>query len=373
MTALAHGVGARHDLPLPLDLVLQGAAVALLASFLALGLLWTSPRFTPAEPGPGGPAPAEPGPGRAWWPVRALVAVGLLFVPAAAWPHLVFVLLWVGVPVLSALVGPVWRVLNPLRLVLLVTRDRPYPERLGHWPAALGLLVFTWVELVEPRALPWFLVAHAAVNLAGGFAFGRAWFERADGFEVFSTLLGGLSPLRGNPFRALAATPVRPGLVAVVAVLLGSTAFDGLGSAPEWERLGVPDALGLVAAVGLVAGSYLLACRAFGGELAHSLVPIVAGYVVAHYFSLLVVEGQRAVALLVGAGGFTPATALAAPVVVASVQVGAVLAGHLLAVVSAHDRALRLLPVQRHLTGQVPLLVLMVGYTSGGLALLFAG
>ncbi|QFZ17933.1 hypothetical protein [Saccharothrix syringae] len=362
MTALAHGVGARHDLPLPLDLVLQGAAVALLASFLALGLLWTEPRFSAV--------PDEEGRDR--WPVRAAVAVGLLLVPAAAWPHLVFVLLWVGVPVLSVLVGPVWRVLNPLRLATRFSLGRAYPERLGHWPAAVGLFAFTWVELVEPDALPWFLVAHAAVGVAGGVVFGSTWFERADGFEVFSTLLGRLSPLRGNPFRRLVATPVRPGLVAVVAVLLGSTAFDGLGSAPSWERLGVPDALGLLGAVLLVAGTYLLACRAFGGRLAHSLVPIVAGYVVAHYYSLLAVEGQRAVALLVGATGFVPDDAPAAPLLVASVQVGAVLAGHLLGVVAAHDRALRLLPPQRHLTGQVPLLVLMVGYTSGGLALLFA-
>ncbi len=363
MTALAHGVGARHDLPLPVDLVLQGSAVALLASFLALGLLWTGPRFSAVEPGPG----------RDWWPLRLLVAVGLVLVPAQAWPHLVFVLVWVGVAVLSMLLGPVWRVVNPLRLAARVTLGRAYPERLGHWPAALGLLAFTWVELVSPDALPWFLVAHAVVNVAGGVVFGGTWFERADGFEVFSTLLGRLSPLRGNPFRALVATPVRPGLVAVVAVLLGSTAFDSVGSSPTWERLSVPDTIGLVAAVALVAGSYLAACRSFGGELAHSMVPIVAGYVVAHYFSLLAVEGQRAVALLFGITGFTPDDTVAPPVLVASVQVGAVLAGHLLAVVSAHDRALRLLPPGRHLTGQVPLLVLMVGYTSGGLALLFAG
>jgi hypothetical protein len=362
MTVLAHGVGARHDLPLPLDLVLQGAAVALLASFLALGLLWTTPRFEAAAPAAG----------RDWWPVRLLVAVGLFLVPAQAWPHLVFVLLWVGVAVLSMLVGPVWRVLNPLRLAARVTLGRPYPERLGHWPAALGLLAFTWVELVEPAALPWFLVAYAAVNVAGGVVYGGTWFERADGFEVFSTLLGRLSPLRGNPFRALVAIPVRPGLVAVVAVLLGSTAFDSIGDTPTWARLSVPDAVGLVAAVAVVAGSYLLACRSFGGRLAHSLVPIIAGYVVAHYFSLLIVEGPRAVALLFGVTGFTPDTTLAAPVVVASVQVGAVLAGHLLAVVAAHDRTLRLLPPQKQLTGQAPLLVLMVGYTSGGLALLFA-
>ncbi|CCH29760.1 hypothetical protein ABZ816_14530 [Actinosynnema sp. NPDC047251] len=364
MTFLAHGVGERHDLPLPLDLVLQGAAVALLASFLALGLLWTTPRFTPR---------AERA-SREWWPVQVLILAALPFVPGQAWPHLVFVLLWVGLAVVSMLFGPVWRVVNPLRLAARVTLGRAYPERLGHWPAALGLLVFTWVELVEPHALPWFLLGYAVVNVAGGVVFGRTWFERADGFEVYSTLLGRLSPLRGNPFRTLVATPVRPGLVAVVAVCLGSTAFDSIGATPTWARLApVPDWLGLVLAVAVVAGSFTAACRRTSGDLAHSLIPIVAGYVVAHYYSLLVVEGQRAVALLFGTRDFTPVDTPAAPVVVASVQIGAVLTGHLLAVVSAHDRALRLLPGRQHLTGQVPLLVLMVGYTSGGLALLFAG
>ncbi|MBW4717061.1 hypothetical protein [Saccharothrix obliqua] len=365
MTAvLAHGVGERHDLPLPLDLVLQGAAVALLASFLALGVLWRQPRFTPRPAGP----PRE------WWPLRVLVLLALPFVPANAWPHLVFVLFWVGVAVASVLFGPVWRVVNPLRLAARWSLSRPYPERLGHWPAAAGLLVFTWVELVEPGALPWFLVGYAVLGVAGGVVFGPVWFERADGFEVYSTLLGALSPVRGNPFRALAAVPVRPGLVAVAAVCLGSTAFDSIGSTPAWARLSpVPQWVGLVAAVGLVAGGYLLACRAFGGALAPTLLPIIAGYVVAHYYSLLVVEGQRAVALLLGRTDHVPDTTLAGPVTVACVQVVAVLAGHLVAVVAAHDRSLRLLPPERHLTGQVPLLLLMVGYTAGGLALLFAG
>jgi hypothetical protein len=63
----------------------------------------------------------------------------------------------------------------------------------------------------------------------------------------------------------------------------------------------------------------------------------------------------------------------AEPGIVAAVQVLAVLAGHLIGVVAAHDGALRLLPPRQHLTGQTPLLLLMVGYTAGGLALLFAG
>ena len=45
--------------------------------------------------------------------------------------------------------------------------------------------------------------------------------------------------------------------------------------------------------------------------------------------------------------------------------------GHVLAVIAAHDRAVKLLPKRHQLTGQLPLLVVMVGFTIGGLYLLF--
>jgi hypothetical protein len=49
-----------------------------------------------------------------------------------------------------------------------------------------------------------------------------------------------------------------------------------------------------------------------------------------------------------------------------------VVLGHVLGVVSAHDRAIRLLPRQHQLVGQLPLLVVMIAFTVGGLTLLFA-
>ena len=53
----------------------------------------------------------------------------------------------------SALFGDVFRAFNPWRAIgrVLPRRDglRPYPERLGRWPAAIGLLVFTWIELAS--------------------------------------------------------------------------------------------------------------------------------------------------------------------------------------------------------------------------------
>ena len=60
------------------------------------------------------------------------------------------------------------------------------------------------------------------------------------------------------------------------------------------------------------------------------------------------------------------------PTFVATVKVLAVVTGHVLGVVAAHERAVRLLPVRHQLTGQLPLLFAMVGFTVGGLYLLFA-
>lgn len=118
------------------------------------------------------------------------------------------------------------------------------------------------------------------------------------------------------------------------------------------------------------------------GEFAHTLVPIVAGYVVAHYWSLLILVGQETVARLsdpLGVGADWLGTrdleingTLADPNLVAVLQVTAIVTGHVLGVVLAHDRALRLLPRRHFLAGQTPLMLVMVAYTVGGLLLLFA-
>ncbi len=59
------------------------------------------------------------------------------------------------------------------------------------------------------------------------------------------------------------------------------------------------------------------------------------------------------------------------PRTIALVQVGAIVLGHVLGVVVAHDRAVRELP-RRATLGQVPLVLVMVAFTVGGLALLLS-
>lgn len=434
---LAHGVGSREDLPIPFAYALSGAAVALLVSFLALGLLWREPRLDPERAGRPLPQPiAAALDSRALRAtLRVLGAAATAYVLVAAvlgrddalnpTAGTVYVLVWIGVPLLSVLIGPVWRLINPVRTLHLVlarligTRPQdglaPLPARLGYWPAAASLLAFVWLELVAPQSttlpvLRTFIAAYVAVHLLAATYWGSRWFDRGDGMEVLSSLAGRLSPLgrRGdgrlvlrNPLAGVAGIPARPGLYAVVGVLLGSTAYDSFSSSPRWVTLlqdgplspEVTGTLGLLGAVSLVtaafAGAAALSVRGSGmpaatagAQLAHSIVPIVMGYLVAHYWSLLVLVGQQTVGQLsdpLGTGadwlgtadrGVDPA--LADPALVSVIQVVAVVTGHVLGVVLAHDRAVRMLPRERAISGQVPLLVLMVGYTVGGLWLLFA-
>ena len=438
---LAHGIGGRSDLPIPFELAVVASAFVLVVSFVLLAFLWPRPRL--GRPGAGWALPA--GVARvldsaaARWAVRLVGLAFFGYVAVAAvlgkddalnpTAGVVYVLFWVGtVAFASALLGPVWRWVNPMRTLYLLGCSLlrhdprsgllPYPGGLGSWPAAAGLLGFAWLELVAPQrdTLPvlraWF-GAYFLVMLVGAVVFGSAWFDRADGFQVASQLYGRLSVLgrRGsdrrwvlrNPLDGIAATPVLPGLAATVCVMLGSTIYDSGANSTLWIRftqsgvLGTVAAgtLGLVGAVLLVFALYLGAVAlagSLGGDseqlrelpalFAPSIVPIALGYAVAHYYSLLVLTGQQVVGELadplgtganfLGLGGRALLTGWVQPTFVASLQVAAIVVGHVLGVVLAHDRAVGLFPRSRAVAGQIPLLVLMVMFTVSGLLLLFA-
>lgn len=433
---LAHGIGSRADLPLPFLAAVVGAAVVLVVTFALLGLLWRAPRLGGGDAGRPLPATVARFLDSRW--LRgALAVIGAVF---AIWtltalvlgpqdarnatPFVVYVLLWVGLVPLSLVLGPAtWRRLNPLRslhaLVCRVARIdpaeglRPEPAW-GWWPGAVALASFVWLELVVPDStevgtLRTAIGLYAAVQLLAAFLWGSGWFARGDAFEVWSSLYGRLAVLgRRDDGRLVLRSPLagldqlRPdrGLVAVVVVMLGGTAFDSLVEHPRYvaaaQAAGLPrvvvDTAGLLATLTLVAAMYVAATLAAGrvsrgapgapAAFAHSVVPIALGYVVAHYYSLLVLEGQNAFVRLsdplgngtdlLGLADRAADASLVAPGIVSTVQVSSIVAGHVLGVVLAHDRAVRLFPPRRAVAGQLPLLVLMVAYTCGGLLLLFA-
>jgi hypothetical protein len=423
---LAHGLGGSTDLPIPLSYALIGAAWALTFTFAVVALAWRRPRFDPDKPGrplPSWVTTVVDASATRWAvAIAALlfavwVAIAGLFGPQDArnpLPGVFYVLLWVGLVALSLAVGPVWRAISPVRTLHRFLGERSlglrYPERAGYWPAAAGLFAFVWLELASPDpgslgAIRFWLLGYFVVTLAGALCFGRRWCARADPFEVYSVVASRLSVFRrngdgriaiGNPFDHLPSLPVRAGTVAVLAVLLGSTAFDSFSASPQWRGF-VDDhtdsvatatllrTAGLLMFAGVVAGTFWLAARATGGVdaqrrrelpglMAHSLIPIVIGYVFAHYLTYLVERGQQTVFLLFGLRDVEVHYVLSMhPSVLASIKVACVVAGHIAAVIAAHDRALRLLPAGHQLTGQLAMMLVMVGYTFTGLYLLFGG
>lgn len=434
---LAHGIGGAKDLPISPELAIAGATAALVISFTVLAVAWRTPRYDAATSGR--PAPpwlsdiVDSTRWRVLW--RVLGFALFLYVGAAAifGEDLVinpvlgvfYVWWWVGLVPLSLLFGPVWKAISPVRTINLAfaklsgsdpdTGLFTYPERLGHWPAAVGLYAFVWLELVYPYStelgpVRLWVAAYVAVMLVGGALFGNAFYVRADPFEVYSTLVSRLSVwgrrdgqlLVRSPLANLDATPVRPGLVAVVAVLFGSTAFDSFKDSATWIKFVqgedldsyLADNLALLAfclGVGAIfaAGTMLtglgddLRRRELPNLFAHSVVPIVVGYVVAHYLRYFVEVGQLTLiqlsdpfsngSNLLGTGNWDVNYWLGYhPTLLANVKVLAVVAGHVLGVIAAHDRAVRILPPRHQLTGQLPLLLAMVAFTVGGLYLLFS-
>jgi hypothetical protein len=99
----------------------------------------------------------------------------------------------------------------------------------------------------QPRVLLLFFLVYGVVHLVASALFGAAWFDRADAFEAYSSLAGRLAPLGRrddgrlvwrNPFDGLDGLRLEPGLVAVVCVWLGSTAYDGFSRSVVWGGVG---------------------------------------------------------------------------------------------------------------------------------------
>ncbi len=445
--ALAHGLVGRQDLPIPRWLFAWGAAAVLVVSFVALTVLWPRARLEGASERRVLRVPVA---------LEVLCgAVGVVAFAAVVYagfagtqtgtanlaPTVIYVLFWVGLPVLSVLGGDVFAAFNPWRALARAAAwiaarggarlpaPMPYPPRLGHWPAALGILAFVWVELVyrgrdDPSSLAVLALVYAAIQLVGMSLYGIGpWTRAADAFAVYFHLFSLLSPLHWRRRTLVSRPPLAgatrlaagAGTVALLCVMIGTTSFDGFSQSELWASQIAPDLLGrfvdlgfsqqtaleltftigLLGAVGFVSGLYRLGAlgmRSVGGghgagelaaRFAHSLVPIALAYVVAHYFSLLVYQGQ-AIAFLVsdplGDGSDLFGTASATidyraigATAIWYVQVAALVIGHVAGLTLAHDRALVLYRRVRDASrSQYWMLAVMIAFTSLGLFLLSA-
>jgi len=427
---IAHGIGGRADLPIPLPVILIGAAAVLVITFVALILLWTRPRLQD------GPAYGAPGTSV---PVRGLLATlgvsGLALVGAQVIPPLigvereavrptialvmVWVVFWLVVPFAGALVGNWYTDLNPWRTLArtfgIGRMERAgFVAKVGLWPASLVFLAFAWFELIssvsgDPTALGIAALGYTALLVVSMGLLGReTGLATMDFFTPYNRLISSISPLGRNHrgqvvwrgwLASLAVVPQWPGLWFFVVTMIGTVSYDG-ASGTDWFRSvtgGLSDTtVGqtflLLASVNIIALAYYGAASAAASfsdgrwsarqvarRFAHTLVPIALAYAIAHYFTLILFEGQQLIAAvsdpfgvgwdLFGTADYRVEFFVRSSTPIWLAQVAFIVGGHLVGVVLAHDRSLRDFG-RDAARSQYAMLVLMIALTSLGLLIL---
>ncbi len=277
----------------------------------------------------------------------------------------------------------------------------------------------------RPRALAWLILAYSALTWAGMALFGRTlWRDRAEAFSVVFGLLARFAPTAGGDGRwwlrppavgLLTTRPVGGGTLAVVLLVLTTVTFDGLLETPAWrdlldwiaasgslrpallwlrglgfDLLVVIETLALLllplaflAALLLVSAAMAWSAGSSGRRLASwtvarwfilSLVPIAIAYHLSHYLSYLLIAGQHVIPLasdpfgwgwdLFGTAGYDIDLGIVDARAIWITSVAAIVIGHVYAVYLAHVTAFRAFGERRAaLRSQVPMTVLMVGYT----------
>jgi hypothetical protein len=463
MPTTAHALRGAFTLPVPLGLYLLGAGATVAVSFIVAVLVVRPAGSVPSYPTrPVSPRLASRSLvalqviGLAWW--FGTIVLGLVADPISRFPAVLFWIgIWVGLPIVSVLIGNPWPAMSPFRTLFSgLERAAPligftrldaglrYPAVLGRWPATALLAGGVWAELILPdRAAPTtlavLLVGYTVFTLVGMILFGRvAWLRNAELFEVYLGWFGRVGPIGRRVVEpdtcdgcseacdpahcvdcsecATAADPgerrpeLRPwfaGLTEVgstgwsdaafIVLVLSAVTYDGLqetapfGTAMNFlfpALLPVIGALNTVLVVQTILllalwlsflGVFVLASwltlrlhdpdfqaprlGSVVGAYAATLLPIAGGYLVAHYLTQ-VMQGVAWIPILIA----DPLSTVAPPLdwmpisAVWYLSVGAIVLGHVAAVVLAHRRALRD-SARRPILAGLPLVLLMIGYT----------
>lgn len=441
----AHAFGQKYTLPLPFWLYLYGAAAALIVSFLIIGYFFNQsrrdfkyPRLLLFKINIQSSLVTILKIISIFF-FLLTIATGILGIDSSfsnfnmTFFWLIFLL---GFTYLTALVGNLWSTVNPWKILvelgetLIGEESRgifKYPQKLSYWPAFVFYFLLIWFELVggtTPAKLSLLIVQYTLINFAGVIAIGKKnWFCYCEFFSVFFNLISKVSPIEAisgkiylrPPFVGLVNDRAKHfSLLMFILFMLSSTAFDGFSSTIPWLRLsyrletvvggllgenslltfqGVKT-LGLAASPIIFLYIYLAlitlaklitksqqTIAELALQFAFTLIPIALVYNVAHYYSLLLTEGQNIIRLvsdpfgfgwnLLGTANFISNIGIVGASFVWHSQVLIILLGHVIAVFLAHLVALRIFPSHhKALISQFPMLALMVIYTITGLWIL---
>ena len=426
--ALAHASERAVILTLPTGGLIWGAGLAVGLTALAASLGAALPAFTARRLFT---RPALQPAGLASW-LSAALFLALIFAGLLGThdpyenplPLMIWTVLWVGLTLVQAVLGDLWRHLNPwagpvrsLRALLGRTGGIGLAG-LGQWPAVLGLLGFAWLEIVslspdDPAQLAVLAGAYVLIIFVLAVLEGEDWLEQGEFLTAFFCLIARIAPFwtsdegrrvthwAGLPgTQVLALPPLSSSQIAFVTLVLASVSFDGLHETFAWvaaiglNPLDYPgrsavvavNTAGLLAMWAVMAGLILAASvgvRAPVGLLCLSILPIAAGYHIAHYLTALLTQGQYAIAALsdplargddlLGLGqhwvsfGFLSQSQTVWRIWMA--QFALILGAHLIAVLLA-EQGLRRAGLRPGLRAQLPMTFLMVLYTCFGLWLL---
>jgi len=306
----AHGVGERYDIPMPLSLFIAGGAITVVLSFVMVGLTTRANMEQRNYPklnlfGCKAIATICTGPITILLKVMA-VAIFLIVLATACLgttrsvenfaPTFIWVIWWVGMGFLVALMGNIWALTNPWSILFTwaerlfgylgnggrLSLGRSYPSRWGTWPAFMGFLVFAWIETAfmessNPLFLAWLILFYSLYTFAGMFIFGKhVWLRNGEIFSVIFDFLSRFSILeigvKNSEYCSICSSSncrtdlvecldcyecfqysdqkllnlrppvvglnnvgiVTPSIIALIMLLLASVTFDGFSATPEW-------------------------------------------------------------------------------------------------------------------------------------------
>lgn len=434
--ALAHAFGMKYTLPLPAWMYIYGGGAVVIVSFILIGYFTDGGKNAPTPEGSFVVKVTHLSISNKVKRLFQTLAILLLFLTICAGvfgsqnpginfaPNFFWIIFLLGCTYAIALLGNFWNALNPWRTLAAIIIDYnpplKYPPLIGYFPALFVYIVLIWLELlsnglaVRPRMLAILLLAYTVLTLIGASVFGvAAWFRYGDFFSVFFNLISTVSPIiyqNGRvvfrfPFTGLLSTYAdKLSLMLFIVFMLSSTAFDGfretikagwvvskLSFLPTFQAkqtllLFVSFILFVVVyALAVWLMRTLVRTEKSVHELlllfAYSLIPIALAYNLAHYYTLLLVQGQEIIALvsdpfnlgwnLFNTAGFTPNIGIIGAKTVWQSQVLFILIGHIAAVYVAHVIALRIYKDRsKAIMSQLPMLIVMVIYTMAGLWIL---
>lgn len=309
-----------------------------------------------------------------------------------------------ALPLLHCIVGGVYEVANPFALAARLlsggntARMKPprILERLGYWPAVAQLFLLVWFELAlrvvpnSPRALAILTLLYIAFQVATGLCLGESWYRVGDVWQVITSLASTIAPLAvvrdeegfvrlRTGFRPARFLPEGHGREALITLWLAGVLADGIRATPIWTAVtnatqNFSDTVGSAGTVNIgevvvdtaeilftwaafslffIVFVYLAATlsRRRVAEVAKavspSLIPIALAYLLAHNLSQLLIVGPliwtaRDVDVNTAAALIQQNIAGVRLGLVFAIQVGAIVLGHVLAVVMAHARLSRL-------------------------------